>query len=46
MQFRTLGMLEVWDDGRQLPLGQGRQRALLALLLLHQNEVVSIERLI
>jgi YVTN family beta-propeller protein len=39
-------MLEVWDDGRQLPLGQGRQRALLALLLLHSNEVVSIDRLI
>ncbi|MDX6454793.1 MAG: hypothetical protein QOD48_900 [Gaiellaceae bacterium] len=39
-------MLEVWDDGRQLPLAQGRQRALLALLLLHPNEVVSIERLI
>jgi pimeloyl-ACP methyl ester carboxylesterase len=39
-------MLEVWDDGRQLRLAQGRQRALLALLLLHQNEVVSIERLI
>ncbi len=46
MQFRTLGMLEVWDDGRQVPLGQGRQRALLALLLLHPNEVVSIDRLI
>jgi YVTN family beta-propeller protein len=46
MQFRTLGMLEVWDDGRQLPLGQGRQRAFLVLLLLHPNEVVSLERLI
>jgi DNA-binding SARP family transcriptional activator/streptogramin lyase len=46
MQFRTLGMLEVWDDGRQLPLGPGRQRAFLALLLLHPNEVVSLERLI
>jgi YVTN family beta-propeller protein len=46
MQFRTLGMLEVWDDGRQLQLGQGRQRALLAFLVVHANEVVSTDRLI
>ena len=39
-------MLEVWSDGRQLPLGEGRQRALLAYLVLHANEVVSTDRLI
>jgi YVTN family beta-propeller protein len=46
MQFRTLGMLEVWADGHQIQLGQGRQRALLAFLVLHPNEVVSTDRLI
>ena len=38
--------LEVREDGRGAPLGTGRQRALLALLLVHANELVSSERLI
>src|SRR5436305_9655195 len=46
MEFRVLGLLEVWDDGRALELGRGRQRALLALLLLHANETVSTDRLV
>jgi len=46
MQFRILGPLEVWEDGLELELGAGRQRALLALLLLHANEVVSADKLI
>jgi len=46
MRFRNLGLLEAWEDGRELPLGRGRQRALLALLLLHANEFVSTDRLI
>ena len=46
MQFRILGPLEVWEDGVELPLGGPRTRALLALLLLHANEVVSADRLI
>ncbi len=46
MDFRILGPLEVDDDGRQLPLGGARQRGLLAMLLLHANEVVSSDRLI
>jgi DNA-binding SARP family transcriptional activator/streptogramin lyase len=46
MRIRILGPLEVWEDGHELPLGTGRQRALLALLLLHANEVVSTDRLI
>ena len=33
-------------DGRTLPLGGGKQRALLAILLLHPNEAVSRDRLI
>jgi YVTN family beta-propeller protein len=46
MRFRNLGLLEAWEDGRELPLGRGRQRALLALLVLHANEAVSSDRLI
>jgi DNA-binding SARP family transcriptional activator len=46
MDFGILGPLEVSDDGRVLPLGGTRQRALLALLLLHANQVVSSDRLI
>src|SRR5581483_4267908 len=44
--FRLLGPLEAWEDGREIDLGTGRQRALLALLLVHVNEVVSADRLI
>jgi DNA-binding SARP family transcriptional activator len=46
MDFRILGPLEVHDAGRPLVLGAGKQRALLAILLLHANEVVSADRLI
>lgn len=46
MRVGILGPLEVWEDGRPLELGAGRQRALLALLVLHADEVVSSDRLI
>jgi YVTN family beta-propeller protein len=46
MQVRILGPLEVWDDGRVVELGAGRQRALLALLALSSREVVATDRLI
>lgn len=46
MDFRILGPLEVLDDERVLDVGGGKQRAVLALLLLHRNEVVSSDRLI
>jgi predicted ATPase/DNA-binding SARP family transcriptional activator len=46
VEFRILGPLEVVDDGRPLPLGRGRQRALLGLLVLRANEVVSREWLV
>jgi YVTN family beta-propeller protein len=46
MEFRILGPLEVERDGRLLALGSGRQRALVAALLLHRNEVVSVDRLV
>src|SRR2546426_11373420 len=46
MEFRILGPIEVWSERRQIALGGIKQRALLAVLLLHRNEVVSIDRLI
>jgi DNA-binding SARP family transcriptional activator len=46
MEFRILGPLEVVDQGRRLPLGAPKQRALLAALLLRANEIVSADRLI
>ncbi len=46
MDFRILGPLEVCAEQRALPLGGAKQRALLALLLLHRNEVVSVDRVI
>jgi DNA-binding SARP family transcriptional activator len=46
MEYRILGALEVWHAGRELSLGGRRPRALLAVLLLHPNEVVSADRLI
>jgi DNA-binding SARP family transcriptional activator len=46
VEFRILGPLEVIDDeGRPIRLGGARQRALLAALLLHANEVVLLDRL-
>jgi DNA-binding SARP family transcriptional activator len=46
VEFRILGPLEVVEDGRVLRLGSRKQRALLALLVLHAGEVVSRDRLI
>src|SRR4029079_15839077 len=47
MDFRILGPMEVLDDdGHPVEVAAGRQRALLAVLLLHANEVVSVDRLI
>src|SRR5919108_2597460 len=46
MEFRLLGPLDVAERGRSLPLGGRKQRSLLAVLLLHANDVVSTERLI
>jgi DNA-binding SARP family transcriptional activator len=46
MEFRILGPIEVEDDGRAVALGGSKQRALLALLLLAPNRVVSVDRLI
>jgi DNA-binding SARP family transcriptional activator len=46
LEFRLLGPLEVWDENGLVSLGTPQQRALLALLLLNANHVVSRDRLI
>ena len=46
MEFRLLGPFEVVDHDRLLELGGRKQRSLLAILVLHANEVVSTDRLI
>ena len=46
MEFRILGPIEVVGDEGPLPLGAPKQRALLALLLLNANTVVSRDRLV
>src|SRR3954447_13653237 len=44
MDFGILGPLEARDGGHAVALGGGKQRALLALLLLHANETLSADR--
>ncbi|HUP33171.1 MAG TPA: BTAD domain-containing putative transcriptional regulator [Gaiellaceae bacterium] len=46
LEFRLLGPLEAVLDGHTIALGGVRQRALVALLLVRANEVVSRDRLI
>src|SRR5215212_3863850 len=46
MDFRILGPIEVLDEGRTVALGGAKQRALLAVLVLHANETLSTDRLI
>jgi DNA-binding SARP family transcriptional activator len=46
MEFRILGPLEAWDGDSEVSIGGPKPRALLALLLLHPNEVVATDRLI
>jgi DNA-binding SARP family transcriptional activator len=46
MEFRILGPVEARSADETVALGSDKQRALLAILLLHANEVVSAERLI
>jgi DNA-binding SARP family transcriptional activator/tetratricopeptide (TPR) repeat protein len=45
-EFSILGPLEVRMDGRPVPVHGFRQRALLAMLLVHANEVVATDRLL
>ncbi len=45
MEFRILGPLEVLQDGRRLAIASGQQRALLVLLLVNVNRVLTPERI-
>src|SRR5207253_4461637 len=46
VEFRILGPLQVLDGDAEVAPGSPKERALLAVLLLHAGEVVSRERLI
>jgi predicted ATPase/DNA-binding SARP family transcriptional activator len=46
LEFRILGPLEVCAGGESLSLGGAKQRATLAVLLVHANEPVSTDRLV
>ena len=45
MEFRILGPLEVVEDGHSLAVPSGHQRALLALLLVNANRVLTPDRI-
>jgi DNA-binding SARP family transcriptional activator len=45
MEFRILGPLEVLERDVAQPLGAAKQRAVLAILILHRGELVSADRL-
>src|SRR5262249_43731845 len=46
VEFAILGSVEARLDGKRLALGGPKQRAVLAILLLHRNQPVSRDRLI
>ncbi len=46
MEFRVLGTIEAGEAERPIDLGRPKQRALLALLLLHANEVLATDRIL
>src|ERR1700716_3511529 len=47
MEFRLLGVLEVVNaEGRVVDVGRPKQRALLALLVLQANRVVSVPAIV
>ncbi len=46
MEFGILGPLEVYEAGKPVPIRGAKQRALLAVLLLHANRVVPRDQLI
>jgi DNA-binding SARP family transcriptional activator/ABC-type branched-subunit amino acid transport system substrate-binding protein len=46
VEFGLLGLLQVEEGGDAVPIGAGKESALLALLLLHRDEPVSPERVV
>ena len=45
IRYGLLGPVATWRDGHQVDLGSPQQRTLVALLLLHRNETVSVDRM-
>ena len=46
LQFGILGPLGAWVEDQEIELGAAKQRALLAVLLLHAGETVSTDHLV
>lgn len=46
IQLGILGPCEMWVGGRTVPLGSHKQRAVLAMLVIHRNRAVGIDELI
>jgi DNA-binding SARP family transcriptional activator len=46
MKFQALGPLAVYRDDDAVDLGSPKQKAVLALLLMHANQPVSADRII
>ena len=46
MDFQILGSFEVLDDGAVVRIPAGRERALLALLLVNRGRVVSADAIV
>jgi DNA-binding SARP family transcriptional activator len=46
LEFRILGPLEALDGGHPLTVASGRERALLTLLVVHANEIVTTDRIL
>ena len=46
MEFRILGPVEVLEGGRPLRVSGAKERAVLALLLLHANQLISSDRIV
>ncbi|WP_416969867.1 AfsR/SARP family transcriptional regulator [Streptomyces sp. 4F14] len=46
MRFEVLGSVKVWRRDVELPLGPPKQRALLALLLLHPGQTVGLSQIV
>jgi DNA-binding SARP family transcriptional activator len=43
MEFRALGSVTVTRDGEHVDLGSPRQKAVIALLLVHHGQVLSTD---
>ncbi|MER5715405.1 BTAD domain-containing putative transcriptional regulator [Streptomyces sp. NPDC002132] len=46
MDVRLLGPVEVWSEGKRIPLNGGKPTAILAALVIHPGEVLSAGRLV